>query len=443
MTAAYDARMREAADPSAVARPAIPRPAATVVLLRPGRRSAEILLTRRPASMAFAADVFVFPGGSVDVDDGDERLLARLVGAPPGEDPMFVVAAIRELFEETGVLLAERNAGGEPDAAAMAEARAALLAGEMTLGQLAEALDLRLRPDRLAPIAHWTTPPVMPRRFDTRFFVAELPPGVEPSFDTDEVVEHRWLPARDALDAMADGEIDMWVPTCATLQQLEFATDLADIASRIVPGDVPAPRVVRERPGLGRVVLGSAGAVPGQTVNAYLVGRREVVVVDPGDPSDAAADAILDAVANEGGRLVAIAITHADPDHAAGAEVLALRLDVPILAGPGAGRDLPYIVRELADGERLGVGDVPLELRAMPGPRPDHVAFILRDGDRVDVLAGDLVGPRASQAILGPPNAAAWQTSLVRLRALHPGRVYPGHGEPFGGVPPDAGPPGQ
>jgi endoribonuclease LACTB2 len=320
-----------------------------------------------------------------------------------------------------------------------------LLANETSLAAVAEGLDLRLRPDLLTSIAHWTTPPVMSRRFDTRFFVAELPAGVEPSFATDEVVEHRWLTARDALDAMAEGEIEMWVPTCATLQQLEFAAGLSDIAARIAPGDVPAPRVVAERPGLARVVVGSAGAVPGQTVNAYLVGHREVVIVDPGDPSDAAAEAILGAVAAEGGRLVAIAITHADPDHAAGAEVLALRLDLPILAGPGAGRDLPYLVRELGDGERLGVGDVPIELRAMPGPRPDHVALVLRDGgvEGVDVLAGDLVGPRAPQAILGPANVAAWQTSLVRLRALHPTKLYPGHGEPLDSVPPDAGPPGQ
>jgi glyoxylase-like metal-dependent hydrolase (beta-lactamase superfamily II) len=428
--------MREIADPAAMAAPPVPRPAATVVLLRPGRGAPEILLTRRPSSMAFAADLFVFPGGAVDRADG-----------PVGDDSSYAVAAIRELFEEAGVLLAERREGGATDPASLADARRALLAGETTLSAVADALELRLRTDLLAPISHWTTPPVMARRFDTRFFVAELPDNVEPSFETDEVVEHRWLTAREALDTMAEGEIEMWVPTCATLQQLEFAAGFEDVAYRIVPGDAPAPRVVGERPGLTRVVVGSAGAVPGQTVNAYLVGHREVVVVDPGDPSDAAVDAIRGAVTAEGGRLVAIAITHADPDHAAGAEVLALRLNLPILAAPGAGRDLPYLVRELGDRERLDVGDLPLELRAMPGPRPDHVAFVLGDGDgdrgRVDVLAGDLVGPRASNAILAPPNVAAWQTSLVRLRALHPGRVYPGHGEPVDGVLPDAGPPGQ
>jgi glyoxylase-like metal-dependent hydrolase (beta-lactamase superfamily II)/8-oxo-dGTP pyrophosphatase MutT (NUDIX family) len=398
-----------------------PRPAATVVLLRPGPGGPEILLTQRPSSMAFAGDLFVFPGGRVDDADTDGRL-----GASP-----FEVAAIRELLEEAGVLLAERRTGGPPDPAALAGARRAFNAGETTFPAIVAALDLRLRTDLLAPIAHWTTPPIMPRRFDTRFFAAELPVGVEPSFDTDEVVSHRWLTARDGLDAMAAGEIAMWVPTSATLQQLSFATGLAEIRRRIVPGVVPAPRVIGERPGLTRLVLGSAGAVPGQTVNCYLVGKGEVVVVDPGDPSDAAAEAIIDAASANGGRLVAIALTHVDPDHAAGAEALALRLDLPILAGPGAGRDLPYLVRELADGERIGAGGMELEVIATPGPREDHVAFSIQAADRgVEVIVGDLVGGRADQAILGPGDEAAWAASKARIRRLNADRLYRGHGDP-------------
>ena len=223
----------------------------------------------------------------------------------------------------------------------------------------------------------------------------------------------------------------MWLPTAATLQQLAYARDLDDIRARIVPGTAPAPRVVGERPGLTRVVVGSAGAVPGQTVNAYLVGAGELILVDPGDPSDAAADAILGAAAAAGGRIVGIALTHADPDHAAGAEALALRLELPILAGPGAQRELPYLVRELADGERIGAGGEELKVVATPGPRPDHLAFVLAGSGDTVVLAGDLVGGRASQAILGPPDEAAWAASMERIRELRPARLYPGHGEPI------------
>ena len=105
-----------------VAIPATPHPAATVVLLRPGPDRPEILLTQRPSSMAFAGDLFVFPGGRVDEADADGRF-----GASP-----FEVAAIRELFEEAGVLLAERRGGGRPDPAATNGARRALVSGEAT-----------------------------------------------------------------------------------------------------------------------------------------------------------------------------------------------------------------------------------------------------------------------------------------------------------------------
>jgi glyoxylase-like metal-dependent hydrolase (beta-lactamase superfamily II)/8-oxo-dGTP pyrophosphatase MutT (NUDIX family) len=372
--------------------------------------------------MAFAGDLFVFPGGRVDESDGDPRFSAS----------PFEVAAIRELFEEAGVLLAARRDGARPDPAAVVGAHRALVFGETTFPAVVDALELRLHPEVLAPIARWTTPPIMPRRFDTRFFVAELPADAEPTFLTEEIVSHRWLTARAGLDAMAAGELAMWLPTSATLQQLEFAADLAEVRRSIVPGELAAPRVTVERPGLTRVVLGSAGAVPGQTVNCYVVGDGECIVVDPGDPSDDAAEAIIGAAAAAGGRPVAIALTHVDPDHAAGAEALALRLDLPIVAGLGAGHDLPYVVRQLADGERIGAGSAELEVVTTPGPRSDHVAYVVLggSGDRPAILAGDLVGDRADQAILGPVDEPRADSSRARLRGFGPARLYPGHGEP-------------
>jgi glyoxylase-like metal-dependent hydrolase (beta-lactamase superfamily II)/8-oxo-dGTP pyrophosphatase MutT (NUDIX family) len=424
-----------------------PRPAATVVLFRPGLDGPEVLLTRRPTTMAFAADMHVFPGGAVDPGDLDARLAARSVVSPDdgraalggdigaGGALARYVAAIRELFEEAGVLLAEPSL----DAAAARSAREALLAGTTTMAEMAETLDLRVRTDLLAPIGQWTTPPIMARRFDTRFFAAELPAGAEATFETDEIVGHRWLRPRDALDAMAAGDIAMWIPTSATLQQLEHVSGLAEVRKRIVPGIVAAPRVVAERPGLTRLVVSGAGGVPGQTVNTYLVGRRRLVLVDPGDPSDAAATGLLDAAAASGGEIVAIALTHVDPDHAAGAEGLALRLDMPIYSGPGGGRPLPYAVRELADGERITDGDVGLEAIATPGVRPDHVAYAVDQVDVDDgspvVISGDLIGPRADRAVLGPVDEAARATSVDRLAARRPSILFPGHGEPLG---PDA-----
>ncbi len=399
-----------------------------------------MLLTQRPASMAFAGDLYVFPGGRVDAGDADPRAIERSVLGPsdaaasmggviePGAAIASHVAALRELFEEAGVLLAEPLPA--PDR--LEAARRSLLRGEASIADVADELGLRLRTDLLAPIGHWTTPPVMPRRFDTRFFAAELPDGAEASFEIDEVIAHRWLTASDALDAMADGVIGMWVPTSATLQQLMHVSGLAEIRERIVPGPVAAPRVIDEGSGVSRVVVSGAGAVPGQTVNAYLVGRRRIVLVDPGDPSDAAADAFLGTAAAMGGAIVAIALTHVDPDHAAGAEGIALRLGVPILVGPGGGRPLPFTVREVAEGERITDGDIGMEVIATPGLRPDHVAYAI-DADRGSeaVIVGDLIGPRADRAVFGPVDEPARSASLDRLTARRPGRLLPGHGEPF------------
>jgi glyoxylase-like metal-dependent hydrolase (beta-lactamase superfamily II) len=275
----------------------------------------------------------------------------------------------------------------------------------------------------------------MPRRFDTRFFVAELPPGVEPTFTTDEVFADRWLTATAALGAFAAGEIGLWPPTIGTLQQLEHVRSFAEVHERLAPGALLRPRSVVETAEIERIVLGGAGGVAGQTVNCYLVGRRELVVVDPGDPSDAAAEAILAAAERRGGRVAAIALTHLDPDHGAGAEPLALRLGLRVMVGQGGG----WLVdnsEELADGQRIVAGDAVLTTVATPGPRPDHVAFLIGEGSDAsaagrDVLVGDLVGGRASRAILGPPDRNAWNASLARLAAFRPRRVLPGHGEPL------------
>ena len=374
--------------------PAQPRPAATVVLLRPGDDGMEVLLTRRPAAMAFAADVFVFPGGRVDPGDADPRLAGRLDldgagavdalgGGLDGEAALaFHVAAIREVFEEVGVLLGSGAGGGSgATRERLAAARAALLAGSPGMADVAGELDLRLAADRLAPVGHWTTPTVMPRRFDTRFFAAELPPGATIDPAPGEIVDHRWLTPRAALDAMNAGDLAMWLPTSATLQHLEGLGSLDEIRSALRHGPVTPPRLVEPaEPGAGagagapgerRIGVGGAGAVPGRPGEVRLVGRREIVVIDPGDPSEAALGAIRTTAETDGGRIVAIALTSAHPDRAAGAEALALELEAPVVVGPGGGRDLPYEVVELAAGAVVPFGDAtePLVLSGGgPGP---------------------------------------------------------------------------
>jgi glyoxylase-like metal-dependent hydrolase (beta-lactamase superfamily II) len=125
-----------------------------------------------------------------------------------------------------------------------------------------------------------------------------------------------------------------------------------------------------------------------------------------------------------------VALTHADPDHAAGAEAVAELLGVVVVAGRSAGRHLPYAVRELADGEPVGAGDVPLRAIHAPGPRPEHVAYAGPDGTWL--ISGDLDGVRGARSIPGPVDRDALAASVARVRAVAPDATWLG-GHPGSG----------
>ena len=235
-----------------------------------------------------------------------------------------------------------------------------------------------------------------------------------------------WFRPGDALDAMADGRIGLWLPTSSTLQQLEFVSDVGDLMA-LAPGPLGPIVVDQPAPDVVRIVMPAGGGVAGQPVCAYLVGRRRFVLVDPGDPTGPALEQCLEEAAARGGEISAIALTHADPDHHGGAEGLAEALDIPVFAGPGASRRLPYQVRELADGETIGNGDVTIRALATPGPRRDHLAYVV--GDLAAVLTGDLDGVRGARMLPGPVDDAAWAASRARLDTLGSTLRLGGHPE--------------
>ncbi len=347
--------------------PVEPNLAATVVLVRSGRRGPEVLLTRRPPSMAFAPDMEVFPGGRVDPDDAAPSWKRRSAVTPAqaavalGGDLDTVtalaihVAAVRELFEEVGVLLADLPGDGAARRA-LGSARSALVGGDATFSTIAAELDLRLRTDLLVPLSRWVTPPNLPRRFDARFFATELPAGARVSFEGDEVAGHAWHTPADALDAMADGGIGMWLPTSATLQQLEHAGSVGEMRERLAPGRLGSIEVEELTPAITRIVMPAGGGVAGQPVNAYLVGRHRFVLVDPGDSTGPGLERAQAVAASRGGSIRAVALTQVDPDHAAGAEALREGLGIPVFGGPGGGRRLPYPIEELGTHGPLGPG---------------------------------------------------------------------------------------
>jgi 8-oxo-dGTP pyrophosphatase MutT (NUDIX family) len=226
--------------------PAEPRHASTVVLLRDaadgGAPGIEAYLLRRQKTMAFAAGMYVFPGGSVDPRDEslpDEAWVgprpetwAPLLNADEALAKALVCAAVRETFEESGVLLAGRS-GGEVVADTTGEDweadRLALVDRTLSFAAMLDRRGLALRADLLRPWAHWITPEVEPKRFDTRFFVAALPAGQrtrDVGGEADRVV---WQRPADALAAADRGELGMLPPTAFTLNELSAYDDLAAV----------------------------------------------------------------------------------------------------------------------------------------------------------------------------------------------------------------------
>jgi 8-oxo-dGTP pyrophosphatase MutT (NUDIX family) len=239
--------------------PAAARDAATVVLLRDAADGLEVFLLHRVRGMAAFGGMTVFPGGSVDPADIDSddvpwagpgpQAWAQPLSAAPALARGLVCAAVRETFEEAGVLLA----GAAPDqvvadtsAPEWETARGALEARELSLSTLLSERGLCLRADLLRPWAHWITPVQEKRRFDTRFFVAALPRGQRTAATTGEAERVGWARPAEALAARARGEVIMVPPTAITLAELaEYATvddvlaaerKITPVLPRLVPG---------------------------------------------------------------------------------------------------------------------------------------------------------------------------------------------------------------
>jgi 8-oxo-dGTP pyrophosphatase MutT (NUDIX family) len=255
-------------------RPVVPSPAATLVLLRDRPEGGvEILLIQRHHESKFAGGDFVFPGGKIGAEDmladaaewcvglSPEKARAALGTRASGRSALACwVGAIREAFEEVGILLAYgpdgsllRLAGG---AAARFEGyRLACRRDGGAFWSMLRDERLRLATDRLIYFAHWITPEESPIRFDTRFFVAEAPPGQEASADEEEIVAVRWMTAAEALEARRRGEITLRFPTLKNVELLKGAT-LQEVMAALDGRAVPSirPRVIKEG-GTQRVLL--------------------------------------------------------------------------------------------------------------------------------------------------------------------------------------------
>lgn len=219
------------------------RDAATVMLVRPAPGGVEVFTIRRVPRMAFAAGMVVFPGGAVEPRDADPlvpwygptpAVLARALDTTEQLARALVVAAVRETFEECGVLLAG-PVGAPPLGRPLADAadwelrRQALIDGGVTLADVLAGTGLQLRADLLRPWAHWITPPGEPRRFDTRFFVAALPLGQQPRYLAGEAAQAGWRSPTAAVTGHGQGQLPMLPPTLVAMEELAAARSVQEL----------------------------------------------------------------------------------------------------------------------------------------------------------------------------------------------------------------------
>ncbi len=468
--------------------PAPLRPAATVLLLRDAPEGLEVLMTRRSASASFAPGAYVFPGGRIDDGDTAAHGQARRRATQSDTQLTQAIAAIRESFEELGVLLAV-HADGRPVAAADVAAmdRSTVDGTELLAAQCA-ARGLLLAADQVFTLAHWITDRDLPKRFDVPFLVARMPEGQVPEADESEQFEPCWVRPADALERHGRGEFFMIFPTVRTLQRLAAygAVDavLAACASEqplwtscpragllkgrdsrhmehespygelmlVCPDgqivhpldwqcDTPVPLLKNLR----RLTAPNPSVFTGPGTNSYIVGDADsgYLVIDPG-PNDPAHIARLHAAT--GGDIRFIVCTHSHADHSPGARPLqALCGDAapPILGLPSAPTARASAQfepdRTLADGECLvlGSGGRTHTLRALhtPGHAANHLCLVLEEDALL--FSGDHI-LNGSTTVVDPPDGDmnAYLDSLDRLDAECASRgiefILPAHGHVLG-----------
>jgi len=233
-----------------------PKKASTVILLRD---PVEVLLMQRSTHDSFMAKATVYPGGAVDDSDSDPRLsdfsggfddaIARKLLNNPDPDmdasSGLFFAAIRELFEEAFILIAQKVSGEmldfskEPELSRFRKYRKAIHDKEMTLIELAKVEGIVYKPDALVPFAHWITPVFQKTRFDTWFFLARLPHGQVAVHDNEELTSAAWLAPCDALEKSAAGEIMLLPPTMITLNELLSFNSVSELLSNASTKDIP------------------------------------------------------------------------------------------------------------------------------------------------------------------------------------------------------------
>lgn len=456
--------------------PVATRPAATILLLRDTPHGPEVLMTRRSPSASFAPGAYVFPGGVVDPHDASPAARAVSVARLDQLEELltFATAAVREAFEELGILLARPDRPGIDVAAA-----ATSIARDVDNGffdRIAQA-GLRLALDEVHWLSRWVTDRDLPKRFDAHFFVARIPENQHPIADEGEQFEPTWILPRTALERHEKGDFSIIFPTIRTLRALTGYNSVDSLIRHceerpgawvscpragVLRGEVarfseeelpfgelelvtPDGRIIHEldwqheRPvpllrHVQRLTAPNPGRMTGPGTNTYIIGEPgEYIVIDPG-PDDAEHIERIASIVGSG--LKAIVCTHAHPDHAPGAAPLKALTGAPILGrptGPDFEPQWAFVPeRTLEDGERLYCCDSTLRILHTPGHVSNHICLLLEEDGLL--FSGDHI-LNGSTTVISPPDGDMrdYVAQLHRLADEPFDYILPAHGHVIAG----------
>ncbi|WP_420194786.1 MBL fold metallo-hydrolase [Marinobacter sp. GH_1] len=457
------------------------RPAATLVLTRDTENGIEVLLLQRTWEAIFLPGYYVFPGGAVNEQESEAQ--PHVVGVEDADISQtmsldeggadFMLAAVRECFEEAGILLAQDGSGQLIGAEhPVLGERDALFRDEVSLAQLCEKHGLVVPLDRLAYLSHWVTPPGPPRRFDTRFFVAVAPEGQRAGHDGQETIDHVWMSPAQALEEHRAGQRLLGLPTIRTLRVLcdfnttaelmryahanppeAFPTDpwpalrkgkpvmlepnapAYDEAVKLDPegegttrAEIVPGEPVEVAAGVVRLTAPNPGMMTGPGTNTYILGFERFTVIDPGPTNEAHIEKILEVT---GGVVDQVLVTHTHLDHSPAVSVLKERTGCRVFGWPapeGAGQDQSFKADDEPEHGDLIVSEAGiLKVIHTPGHASNHLCFLLTDQELL--FSGDHI-MQGSTVVINPPDGdmKAYVESLYELLEEPVRFIAPAHG---------------